>query len=221
MIASFWLGLFALLFEGVCAVTVRSKYNDPDTGLTFSWSYEEYILSTGFFSFRTAQASDAQNGDNFDFAVQIVAPNSIGWLGLALGGSMVNNPLLVAWKGPSTAQPALISSRWADGHYTPRMYPEANFTVYKQGSKSNNTHWQVTALCKGCASWSIRGGSPKYINPKGSQRIAWAFSTSKPSQIANVNSQIPYHGTPNYFNHDFSAGAYANFGAAVQKLQAV
>ena len=106
----------------VCAVTVRSKYNDPDTGLTFSWSYEEYILSTSYFSFRTAQAPEAQNGDNYDIVLQIVAPNSIGWLGLAFGGSMVSNPLLVAWKGPTTAQPALISSRWAE-YAVPRVRP--------------------------------------------------------------------------------------------------
>lgn len=98
----------------VCAATIRTKYSDPDTGLTFSWSYEEYILSTGYFSFRTAQAPEAQYGDDYDIVLQIVAPNSIGWLGLAFGGSMVNNPLLVAWKGPSAAQPALISSRWAE-----------------------------------------------------------------------------------------------------------
>lgn len=224
----------------VCAATVRSKYNDPDTGLTFSWSYEEYILSTGYFSFRTAQAPEAQNGDDYDIVLQIVAPNSIGWLGLALGGSMVYNPLLVAWKGPTTAQPAVISSRWAEcvhpwlrprkeprkqtanskhrGHSAPKAYPEANLTIYKQGTKSNNTHWQVTARCQGCTSWSNRG-SPKYINPKGSQRIAWAFSNSKPSQPSNVNSAIPYHGTPNYFNHEFSTGSSTNYVAAVQKLQ--
>jgi len=218
MLASSWLGLFALLLRGVCAVTVRSKYNDPDTGLTFSWTYEEYILSTGYFSFRTAQAPDAVNGNDYDIVLQIVAPNSIGWLGLAFGGSMTFNPLLVAWKGPTTAQPALISSRWAEGHTAPKAYPNANYTIYKQGTKSNNTHWQVTARCHGCTSWSNKGSS-KYINPNGSQRIAWAFSNSKPTQPSNVNSAIPYHGTPNYFNHEFGPGSNPNYVSTVQKLQ--
>jgi len=104
------------------------------------------------------------------------------------------------------------------GHTAPKAYPDANYTIYKQGTKSNNTHWQVTARCHGCTSWSTKGSS-KYINPKGSQRIAWAFSTSKPSQPSNVNSAIPYHGTPNYFSHEFGAGSNPNYVSTVQKLQ--
>jgi len=45
----------------------------------------------------------------FDVLVQITAPVSLGWAGLAWGGTMANNPLTVAWVNGNEVA---ISSRW-------------------------------------------------------------------------------------------------------------
>jgi len=45
----------------------------------------------------------------FDALIQIVSPASLGWAGIAWGGSMANNPLTVAW---GNGDGAVVSSRW-------------------------------------------------------------------------------------------------------------
>ena len=42
--------------------------------------------------------------------LQVVAPNALGWVGLAWGGSMIRNPLTVSY--PNGQKPT-VSSRWA------------------------------------------------------------------------------------------------------------
>jgi hypothetical protein len=49
-------------------------------------------------------------GQPYDIVLQAVVPNSLGWIGLAWGGSMVRNPLTVAY--PNGQKPT-VSSRWA------------------------------------------------------------------------------------------------------------
>ncbi len=46
----------------------------------------------------------------FDTLVQVVAPVTVGWAGLAWGGSMAQNPLTVAWMN---GDQGVVSSRWA------------------------------------------------------------------------------------------------------------
>ncbi len=69
----------------------------------------QYIASPSNVVFRVGIPDDA--AAPFDTLLHIVAPVSIGWAGLAWGGSMTNNPLTVAW--PSGDDAALVSSRWA------------------------------------------------------------------------------------------------------------
>lgn len=71
--------------------SVAGKVCDAATTICYS----EYT-SPGGVSYRIAIPDNATAG-NFDVLVQIVAPKSVGWAGLAWGGVMVNNPLLVAW----------------------------------------------------------------------------------------------------------------------------
>ncbi len=46
----------------------------------------------------------------FDVVVQIAAPLSVGWAGLAWGGSMTYNPLTIVWANGKTP---VLSSRMA------------------------------------------------------------------------------------------------------------
>lgn len=77
-----------------------------DAATTVCWS--EYVTSEKI-AFRVAIPDTATAG-SFDALLQIVAPKAVGWAGLAWGGSMVNNPLAVAW---ATATTGVVSSRKA------------------------------------------------------------------------------------------------------------
>lgn len=81
-----------------------AKYCDAATTICYSeWLSPEKI------AYRIAIPDTATAG-NFDVLLQISAPKTVGWAGLAWGGVMVNNPLTVAWANGDTA---VVSSRSA------------------------------------------------------------------------------------------------------------
>ncbi len=80
------------------------KVADPDTGLTFA----SYTNDKGI-SYRVAQPAQAAKAP-FTTVAQIVGPATLGWAGLAWGGSMTYNPLLIVWP---TAKGVTVSSRMA------------------------------------------------------------------------------------------------------------
>lgn len=47
----------------------------------------------------------------FDVLLQVVAPRSVGWAGIAWGGQMTYNPLTVSWANGESD--VVVSSRWA------------------------------------------------------------------------------------------------------------
>lgn len=83
-------------------------YIDPETGFTFSEFKAAYTLTSNIV-YRIAVASNAPSGA-YDIVIQVVTPNQVGWNGLAWGGSMVKNPLTVAYPNGNKAT---VSSRWA------------------------------------------------------------------------------------------------------------
>ena len=81
-----------------------NKYCDFLTDICYSeWTSPEKI------AFRIAIPEDATPGD-FDVLLQIVAPKTVGWAGIAWGGVMTNNPLTVGWANGETT---VVSSRSA------------------------------------------------------------------------------------------------------------
>lgn len=81
----------------IASETGADVIRDPDTG--FSFSQRDVQITTGntYITFRVAIPQGAPAGQPFDAVVQIVAPSNLGWVGVAWGGSMLNNPLLVGW----------------------------------------------------------------------------------------------------------------------------
>lgn len=103
----------------------------------------------------------------------------------------------------------------------PTDYSGATYTLFKSaGTKSNATHWQFTALCKGCTAWDAGSGSMRYLSPRGGNRLAFAYSPSKPSSVNSPTSAIPIHDVHGYWSHDFTGAANAGFDAAVSRLTA-
>src|SRR5262249_19102645 len=70
--------------------------------------YSEWV-SPEKIAYRIAIPDTATAG-TFDILLQISAPKAVGWAGLAWGGTMVNNPLAVAWANGNTG---IVSSRKA------------------------------------------------------------------------------------------------------------
>lgn len=81
-----------------------AKYCDAATTICYS----EWLSPEGI-AFRIAIPDTATAG-NFDVLLQIAAPKTVGWAGVAWGGVMVNNPLTVGWANGDTA---VVSSRSA------------------------------------------------------------------------------------------------------------
>jgi hypothetical protein len=72
-----------------------SVVRDAETGFTFSQYSAAYAIGSTI-QFRVAVPSPAST-PNYDIILQIVAPNAVGWTGLAWGATMVNNPLTIGW----------------------------------------------------------------------------------------------------------------------------
>jgi hypothetical protein len=82
---------------------------DQETGFTFSETKAAATLSANII-YRIATPANVPAGQPYDVVLQIVAPNSVGWAGLAWGGSMVRNPLTVSY---ANGQKTTVSGRWA------------------------------------------------------------------------------------------------------------
>jgi hypothetical protein len=95
-------------------------------------------------------------------------------------------------------------------------YAGATYTLLKKGNKSNGTHWQLTAKCTGCTTYTGSSGATR-IDPKDSKRLGFACAAAKVSSASSNTSSIPVHDVYNYFTHDFSAGANTNFAALLQR----
>jgi len=99
----------------------------------------------------------------------------------------------------------------------PTAFAGATYTVLKTGTRSNSTHWQVTAKCTGCTSLPNSGGRVSYLEPGGSNRLAMAFAGTRPANPASNTSTFVVHEAHAYWNHDFSKAKMANFEELVTK----
>ncbi|KAF2658486.1 iron reductase domain protein, partial [Lophiostoma macrostomum CBS 122681] len=187
-------------------------FYDSETGFTFSEYKVAYSLSANVV-YRIAVPSTASSSSAFDIVVQVVAPNAVGWSGLAWGGNMVKNPLTVGWANGNSP---IVSSRWATGHTLPTAYTGASYTKFTTGNRVNGTHWTLTAKCTGCSAFAGSNGNV-VLNPKGSNRLAFAYSASKPTSPGSNSSSFPIHDVHNYWSHDFSQGENADFDNLVKK----
>ncbi|KNG46742.1 beta-lactamase transpeptidase-like protein [Stemphylium lycopersici] len=189
------------------------SYLDAETGFTFSETRAAATLSSSII-YRIAQPANVPTGQPYDVVLQVIAPNALGWVGLAWGGSMIRNPLTVSY--PNGQKPT-VSSRWATGHSTPQPYPSATYTPLTAGNKSNATHWQFTVKCSGCTTYTGSTGSTVRIDPTGSKRLGFACSQGKVSNPSSTSASIPVHDVYNYITHDFSVGASEGWEALLAR----
>lgn len=79
------------------------KYCDAATGVCY------YETSASNATYRVAIPD--VDAAPFDILLQIVAPKSVGWAGVAWGGHMAQNPLTLGWANGNAS--TVVSSRWA------------------------------------------------------------------------------------------------------------
>ncbi|KAK4171326.1 hypothetical protein QBC36DRAFT_367173, partial [Triangularia setosa] len=165
-----------------------TKYCPGNTQICFS----EFKVPTHDIIYRIAIPDVA--AAPFDVLLQIVAPASkAGWAGIAWGGKMAANPLTVAWPNGNTA---VVSSRWST--IVPGAYTGATYTVLPS-TNTNETHWQLDVLCRGCSEWA--GGS---LDPNGVNTLAWAKNTRIVNTASSNTSSFGIHDARGAWSHDFS-----------------
>ncbi|KAI0905701.1 hypothetical protein F4824DRAFT_95915 [Ustulina deusta] len=193
---------------GVAADTVIVR--DGETGFTFSEYQAAYAIGQSIV-FRVAVPVPAP--DNYDLVFQIIAPNAVGWTGLAWGASMINDPLTIGWASGTTP---VVSVRRTTVRTQPQVYTGATAQLLKTGTRVNGTHWQITATCSGCSSFTTTGTSTKSLNANGTNRLAFAYSKTKPPS-ASTAAMIAVHDVYSYWDHDFSTAGNVDFDQLVQK----
>ncbi|KAK3303914.1 uncharacterized protein B0T15DRAFT_534954 [Chaetomium strumarium] len=179
-----------------------AKYCDASTTICYS----EYV-SPEQIAIRIAIPDNATVG-NFDVLLQIQAPKTVGWAGVAWAGVMVNNPLTVAW---ANGDKTVVSSRSASSRTYPTPYTGATYTTLS-GSTANSTHWTLSVLAQGVSAW----GSTK-LNPAGNVTLAYAQSAAPPTQPANNASRFSIHNSHQRFSVNLKAAQIANFAELVRK----
>ncbi|KAI5859961.1 CBD9-like protein [Durotheca rogersii] len=199
---------------GIASEASADVFRDPDTGFTFSQYNAPITTGSVYITFRIAIPSTAIAGQSYDAVLQVVAPNTAGWVGVAWGGSMTNNPLLIGWVNGGSA---VASVRRSASHTAPQPYTGATLQVLSKGTKTNGTHWQFTAKCTGCTLFPTSGTNSKNLNPSGGNRFAFAYSRTKPSQPASSTSPINVHDLFNYWEHDFAAAKNSDFPELVAR----
>ncbi|KAH9908443.1 hypothetical protein F4778DRAFT_717256 [Xylariomycetidae sp. FL2044] len=185
------------------------QFCDPVTTVCYSSS----TVGVGAISYRVA--IPVVDVAPFDMLVQIVAPKTAGWAGIAWGGRMINNTITIGWANGNSST---VSSRWASAHVLPDIYEGAEYTLL-EGSGTNDTHWTVNALCKGCSVWTHDGGATTSLDPSSTEaNFAWATAPTPPYDPADNTTIFGLHTEHGTFTIDLAAAKTDQFDAYLQAL---
>ncbi|KAF2742637.1 iron reductase domain protein [Sporormia fimetaria CBS 119925] len=150
--------------------------------------------------------------DPYDAIIQITSPVRHYWVGFSWGGDMVWNPLTLAWRNGQTTT---ASARFAYGITLPQPYDQAEH-FYMKGTKANDTHFTLTALCKGCAGWQNVNDERYFLPFNGSTRFAWAYGANAVEDPASNTSAFNVHEAYGKWIHNLDAARIDNFDEIVK-----
>ncbi|KAE8442321.1 hypothetical protein EG329_003454 [Mollisiaceae sp. DMI_Dod_QoI] len=170
-----------------------SSYTAPENGITFGVALPMNV------------------SDPYDAIISITAPVSVTWAGFSWGGTMVFNPLTVAWPNGKSG---IASARFAFGLGLPQGYDGAEHTLLK-GTTTNSTHWTVVARCRGCTSWQGNDGNEAVLNGTGTTPLAWAQGDTAVQDPSNNASAFNVHKAYGKWTHDFNAARSPSFDSWV------
>ncbi|KAF8176479.1 cellobiose dehydrogenase [Pholiota molesta] len=192
----FRLALGVLPFIGSALAQSGGAYVDPDNGITFFGYTDPVHLVTYGYAFPPL----ATTGSNStEFIGEIVAPIATAWAGVAPGGAMVNNLLLVAWPN---AGAIVRSARFATDYILPTAMTGPVLTDLPS-SKVNATHWKWVYRCQNCVSWATASGTTSI--PIGAFGVpAWAWSNVAVDTPSDPQSTFVEHTDFGFFGLDWS-----------------
>lgn len=81
-------------------VSATAQYCDEPTGVCYS----EVTVGVAPITWRIA--IPAVEEGPFDVLLQVVAPKTVGWAGIAWGGGMLYNPISLGWANGNSTLPA-------------------------------------------------------------------------------------------------------------------
>jgi hypothetical protein len=92
----------------------------------------------------------------------------------------------------------------------PPAYVDATYKTLP-GTINNATHFQITALCKGCSFWAPFDADPAQLDPSGENYLAFAYSNSPVDEPNNLESTFAIHDRVGHWVHDFAPAKAAAF----------
>ncbi|KAI8201865.1 Cellobiose dehydrogenase [Colletotrichum sp. SAR 10_65] len=98
----------------------------------------------------------------------------------------------------------------AFGYFTPPPYEDAEYTVLP-GTVVNNTHYSVTALCKGCTYFAPFGNDPTALDSNGENYLAFAYSGVPVDDPSSNETTFGIHERTGHWYHDFKPAQAADF----------
>ncbi|MCJ1306576.1 hypothetical protein MMC25_000219 [Agyrium rufum] len=177
----------ALLARSVLGAS--SPFYEPNTGISFNALIINDGSTQGNFTVGYALPPNAMTVDATEFIGVIVGAvtNGGGWSGIAIGGVMTGNLLLMVW--PYGGQ-ILTSLRYAEGLASPDLYTTGGVTVSPLYTNINATHYTFVFRCQGCFSWNYEGEPGSTSTTDGYTLLGWCQNTESPPDPSNVNTTL-------------------------------
>ncbi|KZS90558.1 CBD9-like protein [Sistotremastrum niveocremeum HHB9708] len=180
------------------ALAQSSSYTD--SGITFQGITESVHGVTYGFVLPPAGSTGSLATE---FIGEIIAPIANKWVGIALGGQMADNLLLVAWPN---ANSIVFSPRYTTGYVQPTVYAGPTITTLQ--SSVNATAWKWIYRCQNCTSW--QGGS---LDTTGSPVVAWVISNEAVDTPSNAASNFNEHDDFGFWGEIFSSANSPNYSS--------
>ncbi|KAM5531153.1 hypothetical protein V8D89_015174 [Ganoderma adspersum] len=188
--------LSLLPIVGSALAQVAAPYTDPGNGFVFDGITDAvYGVQYGIVL--------PQADTSTEFIGEIVAPIAAKWIGLAFGGAMIGDLLLVAWPNGNEI---VASTRYATAYAQPTAYDGATLTTLPSSSV-NSTHWKYVFRCENCTSWTGGGG----ISPTGTGVFAWAYSNVGVDDPSDPNSTFQEHTDFGFYGINFPDAQNSNY----------
>jgi len=159
----------------------QASVSYTDSGITFQGLQETvHNVTYGFVLPPASETSEAT-----EFIGEVIAAADNKWIGIALGGQMADNLLLVAWPN---GEDIVFSPRYATGYLQPSVYSGPTITTL-QSSVDASGNWKWIFRCQNCTTWT--GGS---LATTGTPVMAWV--------ISNEAVLTPSSAASNFNEHD-------------------
>jgi len=161
-------------------VLSQASTSYTDSGITFQGLQEPiHNVTYGFVLPPTSSTTEST-----EFIGEIIASAANKWVGLALGGQMANNLLIVAWPNENDI---VFTPRFATGYLQPTPYSGPTITTLSSSVESDGS-WKWIFRCQECTTWT--GGS---LNTTGTPVMAWVISNEAVLTPSSASSNFNEH----------------------------